>query len=256
MRAVRGEYARSPGFLVNLTFLVNSETRHTEASSQRLWYLIRAVRAVGSFKSYLSSAARGSLPTLPKGALAARAGLPLAVGSERMVEPRPKRERAYPKGHGEGLHEEAPASMDKIKTVRFKNHAVSARVMLHQIQLVPDPRARIKLLLQAMRVCAEKMSVLNAESAFGKMLALNLCGDEEKFQDDQIQRRLQTLQKDCDLFEMEQAQQKRAHFPGHSTKAFHDTLLAELAAPPAELGLGLGYYPSAKKQRGEGSSRD
>ena len=153
------------------------------------------------------------------------------------------------------MHEDAASSTDQIKTVRFKK-GVSARVMLHQIELVPDPSGRLKLLLQAMEVHAKKMSVLNAESAFGKMLALHLCGDEEKFQDDQIQRRLQTLQKDCDLFVMEQAQQKRAHFPGHSTKAFHDTLLAELAAPPAELGLGLGYYPSVKKQRGEGSSRD
>ena len=149
------------------------------------------------------------------------------------------------------MHEDAASSTDQIKTVRFKK-GVSARVMLHQIELVPDPRGRLKLLLQAMEVHAKKMSVLNAESAFGKMLALHLCGDEEKFQDHQIQRRLNTLQKDCDLFAMEQAQQKRAHFPGHSTMTFYDTLLA----PPAELGLGLGYYPSVKKQRGEGSSRD
>ena len=42
-----------------------------------------------------------------------RGGLPLAVRSERMENPRPKRKRAAASGHGEGLHEEAPASMDK-----------------------------------------------------------------------------------------------------------------------------------------------
>ena len=101
-----------------------------------------------------------------------------------------------------------------------------------------------------MEVHAKKMSVLNAESAFGKMLALNLCGDEKKFQDDQIQRRLKTLQEEDDLFAKELVQQFRAHFPGNEAKTFQE------AAPAAELGLGLGYYPSAKKQRGEGSSRD
>ena len=147
------------------------------------------------------------------------------------------------------MHEDAASSTDQIKTVRFKK-GVSARVMLHQIELVPDPRGRLKLLLQAMEVHAKTMSVLNAESAFGKMLALHLCGDEEKFQDDQIQRRLKTLQEEYDFFVMEQVQQRRAHFPGNEAKTFQE------AAPAAELGLGLGYYPSAKKQRGEGSLRD
>ena len=222
----------------------------------------------------------------------------LAVRSERMAEPRPKRERAAASGPGEGMHEDAASSTDslsgpgqikarieaqrgreptrsmrvtpratvdtkqipaegdasrmevsQIKTVRFKK-GVAARVMLHQIELVPDPRGRLKLLLQAMEVHAKKMSVLNAESAFGKMLALHLCGDEEKFQDDQIQRRLKTLQEEYDFFVMEQVQQRRAHFPGNEAKTFQE------AAPAAELGLGLGYYPSVKKQRGEGSSRD
>ena len=173
----------------------------------------------------------------------------LAVRSERMAEPRPKRERAAATGPGEGMHEDAASSTDQIKTVRFKK-GVAARVMLHQIELVPDPRGRLKLLLQAMEVHAKKMSVLNAESAFGKMLALHLCGDEEKFQDDQIQRRLKTLQEEYDFFVMEQVQQRRAHFPGNEAKTFQE------AAPAAELGLGLGYYPSVKKQRGEGSSRD
>ena len=157
------------------------------------------------------------------------------------------------------IQAEADASrieVSQIKTVRFKNQGVAARAMLHQIQLVPDPRGRLKLLLQAMRVRDAKMSVLNAESAFGKMLALHLCGDEEKFQDDQIQRRLKTLQEEYDLFVMEQVQQRRAHFPRNEAKTFHSMWSQEEAAPAAELGLGLGYYPSAKKQRGEGSSRD
>ena len=145
--------------------------------------------------------------------------------------------------------------VSQIKTVRFKK-GVAARVMLHQIELVPDPRGRLKLLLQAMEVHAKKMSVLNAESAFGKMLALHLCGDEEKFQDDQIQRRLKTLQEEYDFLVMEQVQQRRAHFPGNEAKTFHSMWSQEEAAPAAELGLGLGYYPSAKKQRGEGSLRD
>ena len=182
----------------------------------------------------------------------------LAVRSERMAEPRPKRERAAATGPGEGIPAEGDASrfeISQIKTVRFKK-GVSARVMLHQIELVPDPRGRLKLLLQAMEVHAKKMSVLNAESAFGKMLALHLCGDEEKFQDDQIQRRLKTLQEEYDLFVMEQVQQRRAHFPGNEAKTFHSMWSQEEAAPAAELGLGLGYYPSAKKQRGEGSLRD
>ena len=179
-----------------------------------------------------------------------------------MAEPRPKRERAAATGprieaqHGreptritrvtpratvdaKQIPAEADASrieVSQIKTVRFKK-GVAARAMLHQIQLVPDPRGRVELLLQAMTVHAKKMSVLNAESAFGKMLALHLCDDEEKFQDDQIQRRLKTLQEEYDLF-------------GNSMWG------QEEAAPAAELGLGLGYYPSAKKQRGEGSSRD
>ena len=152
------------------------------------------------------------------------------------------------------MHEDAASSTDQIKTVRFKK-GVSARVMLHQIELVPDPSGRLKLLLQAMEVHAKKMSVLNAESAFGKMLALHLCGDEEKFQDDQIQRGLKTLQEEYDFFVMEQVQQL-AHFPGNEAKTFHSMWSQEEAAPAAELGLGLGYYPSAKKQRGEGSSRD
>ena len=154
------------------------------------------------------------------------------------------------------IQAEADASrieVSQIKTVRFKK-GVAARAMLHQIQLVPDPRGRLKLLLQAMRVRSAKMSVLNAESAFGKMLALHLCGDEEKFQDDQIQRRLKTLQEEYDLLVMEQVQQRRAHFPGNEARTFHSMWSQEEAAPPAE--LGLGYYPSAKKQRGEGSSRD
>ena len=232
------------------------------------------------------------------------AGLPLEFRSERMAEPRPKRERAAAKGPGEGMHEDAASSTDslsghgqikdrieaqrgreptrfmrvppratvdtkqiqadgdasrievsKVKTVRFKK-GVSARAMLHQIQLVPDPRGRVKLLLQARRVRAEKMSVLNAESAFGKTLALNLCGDEKKFQDDQIQRRLKTLQEEDDLFAKELVQQFRAHFPGNEAMTYYTMWSEEEAAPPAELGLGLGYYPSAKKQRGEGSSRD
>jgi len=180
------------------------------------------------------------------------------VRSERMAEPRPKRERAAATGPGEGMHEDAASSrieVSQVKTVRFKA-GVSARAMLHQIQLVPDPRGRLKLLLQAMEVHAKKMSVLNAESAFGKMLALNLCGDEEKFQDDQIQQRLKTLQEEYDFFVMEQVQQRRAHFPGNEAKTFHSMWSQEEAAPAAELGLGLGYYPSAKKQRGEGSLRD
>ena len=184
-----------------------------------------------------------------------RFGLPLAVRGERMENPRPKRKRAVASGPGEGMHEDAASSTDQIKTVRFKK-GVSARVMLHQIELVPDPRGRLKLLLQAMEVHAKKMSVLNAESAFGKMLALHLCGDEEKFQDDQIQRRLKTLQEEYDFFVMEQVQQRRAHFPGNEAKTFHSMWSQEEAAPAAELGLGLGYYPSAKKQRGEGSLRD
>ena len=140
--------------------------------------------------------------------------------------------------------------VSQIKKVRFKR-GVAARAMLHQIQLVPDPRGRVNLLLQAMQVHSAKMSVLNAESAFGKLLALHLCDDEEKFQDDQIQRRLKTLQEEYDLFVMEQVKQFRAWFPGNSMRG------QEEAAPAAELGLGLGYYPSAKKQRGgEGSSRD
>ena len=182
----------------------------------------------------------------------------LAVRSERMAEPRPKRERAAATGPGEGMHEDAASSrieVSQVKTVRFKA-GVSARAMLHQIQLVPDPRGRLKLLLQAMEVHAKKMSVLNAESAFGKMLALHLCGDEEKFQDDQIQRRLKTLQEEYDFFVMEQVQQRRAHFPGNEAKTFHSMWSQEEAAPAAELGLGLGYYPSAKKQHGEGSARD
>ena len=184
-----------------------------------------------------------------------RFGLPLAVRGERMENPRPKRKRAVASGPGEGMHEDAASSTDQIKTVRFKK-GVSARVMLHQIELVPDPSGRLKLLLQAMEVHAKKMSVLNAESAFGKMLALHLCGDEEKFQDDQIQRRLKTLQEEYDFFVMEQVQQRRAHFPGNEAKTFHSMWSQEEAAPAAELGLGLGYYPSAKKQRGEGSLRD
>ena len=145
--------------------------------------------------------------------------------------------------------------VSQVKTVRFKKGA-SARAMLHQIQLIQDPRGRVKLLQQARRVRSEKMSVLNAESAFGKMLALHLCGDEEKFQDDQIQRRLKTLQEEYDVFVMEQVQQRRAHFPGNEARTFHSMWSQEEAAPPAELGLGLGYYPSVKKQRGEGSARD
>ena len=98
--------------------------------------------------------------------------------------------------------------VSQVNTVRFKKGA-SARAMLHQIQLVQDPRGRFKLLQQARRVRAEKMSVLNAESAFGKMLVLNLCGDEEKFQDDQIQRGLKTLQEEDELFAKELVQQFR-----------------------------------------------
>ena len=179
----------------------------------------------------------------------------LAVRSERMAEPRPKRERAAATGPGEGMHEDAASSrieVSQVKTVRFKA-GVSARAMLHQIQLVPDPRGRLKLFLQARRVRAEKMSVLNAESAFGKMLALNLCGDEGKFQDDQIQQRLKTLQEEDDLFAMEEVQQIRAHFPGNEARTFYSMWSAPASA---ELGLGLGYYPSAKKQHGEGSARD
>jgi hypothetical protein len=110
--------------------------------------------------------------------------------------------------------------VSQVKTVRFKKGA-SARAMLHQIQLIQDPRGRVKLLQQARRVRSEKMSVLNAESAFGKMLALHLCGDEERFQDDQIQRGLKTLQEEDELFSKELVQQFRAHFPGNEAMDFY-----------------------------------
>lgn len=112
------------------------------------------------------------------------------------------------------MHEDTAGSTDSLS-------GASARAMLQQILVIQDKRGRVKLLQQARRVRAEKMSVLNAESAFGKMLALHLCGDENKFQDYQIQRGLKTLQEEDDLFSKELVQQFNAHFPGNEAMAFY-----------------------------------